>query len=149
MKKGFTLIELLIVITIIGILAVVFLPSILSAPEKARDAARQADVGNIVEALAALDLDGASVTADGCAADIMDASYFGGGAAPTDPLATSEAAGDCSEPTADTGQYYVDYDAGGSPKYTIYARMELEDNQEGNCAGGFGADDECMSVLVY
>jgi prepilin-type N-terminal cleavage/methylation domain-containing protein len=46
-KKGFTLIELLIVITIIGVLAVAFLPSFLNAPAKARDVQRMKDIQNI------------------------------------------------------------------------------------------------------
>ena len=50
-KKGFSLIEILIVIAIIGILAVAFLPSILSAPAKAKDTQRIQDVEKIADFL--------------------------------------------------------------------------------------------------
>ena len=46
-SEGFTLIEILIVIAIIGVLAVAFLPSVLNAPAKARDAQRIEDVGKL------------------------------------------------------------------------------------------------------
>ena len=59
--KGFTLIELLIVIAIIGVLAVAFLPTLLGAPSKGRDAARIADLQKIQKVLIARDLDGKSL----------------------------------------------------------------------------------------
>ena len=50
-SRGFTLIELLVVIAIIGILSGVILASLSSARAKGRDAARQAAIHNIQNAL--------------------------------------------------------------------------------------------------
>ena len=95
---GFTLIELLIVIAIIGILAVAFLPSLLSAPAKGRDTQRVADIQRIQKVLVNYNLESGdgypSVTkpiADGLefktGGDTWDKLFKDdfGGALPSDP----------------------------------------------------------------
>ncbi len=50
-QGGFTLLELLIVIVIIGILALLIIPNITSAPKKARDTQRKTDLRSIQKGL--------------------------------------------------------------------------------------------------
>lgn len=99
MKKrilGFTLIELLIVITIIGILAVVFIPTVVNAPAKSRDAVRKIDVSNIVKVIESIRLEGGAIPSAGCiAGDSWDTSDFPNNILPVDPQSNSVAIGTC------------------------------------------------------
>ncbi len=51
-KKGFTLIEIMIVVVIMGLLATMIVPRILSRPEQARRTKAQMDIRSIESALA-------------------------------------------------------------------------------------------------
>ncbi|MBA3679451.1 type II secretion system protein GspG [Candidatus Saccharibacteria bacterium] len=51
LTKGFTLLELLIVIVIIGVLAIIIIPNLISGPARARDSQRKADLRSIKTAL--------------------------------------------------------------------------------------------------
>jgi general secretion pathway protein G len=51
-SKGFTLIELMIVVVILGLLATIVMPKVLSRPEQARRVKAKADIRNIQSALA-------------------------------------------------------------------------------------------------
>lgn len=125
--KGFTLIELLIVIAIIGILAVALLPSVLGAPARARDAARKADIGNIIAALESYNSDNQSYPAqklclgDGNT-DKLIKDYFQGGKVPKDPQGSSakQIVGGCAK-----GEYL--YCSAKSPNnYFVAAAMEIK-----------------------
>jgi len=143
---GFTLIELLIVITIIGILAVIFIPTVLNAPAKARDVRRMADVTRIVKAITAAELDGVSLPSP--ANLCIDSSnfaafkvYFEGGIIPSDPDSTNGVDGssnnDCL--TTNLGKYMVriyttaQQISSGGFKYGVFANTELTSNSNMNC----------------
>jgi len=135
MKKrilGFTLIELLIVITIIGILAVVFIPTVMNAPAKARDAARQAAVTNIIKGIEAGRLDGVDLpsTTGGCINNALTAfqSYFPNGAFPSDPKEGNFGLGSCGDDAVAEGKYTYEYYS-TDKKYGVFARVE---NGNGN-----------------
>ncbi|MES1981052.1 MAG: type II secretion system major pseudopilin GspG [Pseudomonadota bacterium] len=55
--RGFTLIEVMVVIVILGILAALIVPKVMSRPDEARISAARQDIGAIVQALKLYKLD--------------------------------------------------------------------------------------------
>lgn len=140
-RKGFTLIELLIVITIIGILAVALLPSVLGAPARARDAARKADLSNVIAAIETFNADnGHYPSGSGCISAISDGSntnvlnaYFQGNTPPADPQGQGVL-------TCDTGYVYCPLgDASTGASYLVAAYMELNSSANADETTDFGA----------
>ena len=84
--RGFTLLELVIVIAIIGILAVIVLPSMLSALAKARDAKKMTEIRGIQTFLTVNGID-TSLRYPASAADLISA--YGGLTSRQPPLLTS------------------------------------------------------------
>ena len=58
-QRGFTLIEIMVVIAILGILAALIVPKIMSRPDEARRVAAKQDIGTMMQALKLYRLDNA------------------------------------------------------------------------------------------
>lgn len=166
-KKGFTLIELLIVIAIIGILAVAFLPSLLGAPAKGRDAQRIATIQKIQNFIVSKMLTGTAlpVTDSGCiepgSNDAIAVLISGslpdfGGVFPKDP-----SVGTCDDADADvvkSGYGYIKYTVDANHKYSagVYAKVENTDNGNITCVlaatdsnePALGETGECYLSLI-
>ncbi len=56
-QKGFTLIEVMVVIIIIGVLAALIVPKVMSRPDEARATAARTDISSILQALNLYKLD--------------------------------------------------------------------------------------------
>jgi len=62
-EKGFTLIEIMVVIVILGILAALVVPKVMSRPDEARIVAAKQDIASLVQALKLYRLDNRSYPA--------------------------------------------------------------------------------------
>jgi len=56
-QRGFTLIEIMVVIAILGILAALIVPKIMSRPDEARRVAAKQDIGTMMQAMKLYRLD--------------------------------------------------------------------------------------------
>lgn len=158
--RAFTLIELLIVISVIGILAVAFVPQLLNSPSMARDTKRIEDVRNIFgvmvagdqEAIMANALVGTSPSGESipysCIGNlVLDEADFGG-VLPEDPGGISEnhtLVGQlCVSPIYEAmfggGGYWISGVFSGSHNYSWVVAAGVENPENANI--------DCENIVV-
>jgi len=114
-QKGFTLLELLVVIVVIGILALLVIPNLTSAPKKARDIQRKTDLRAVQKALEEYYVSNSAYPVTTVWAT-LGTSYLTTG---TPPILKSMPADPLN-----TGVYIYSYNAAASTAYTLRACLE-------------------------
>jgi general secretion pathway protein G len=133
-EGGFTLLELLIVIVIIGILALLIIPNITSAPKKARDTQRKTDMRAVQKALEEYFVS-ANAYPTAATATPLATSLTALSAGTTPPLKT------IPQDPKNTGVYVYNYTSTDGQTYTLHACLEngsdtgASTNNDTNCTG--------------
>jgi general secretion pathway protein G len=121
-QKGFTLLELLVVIVVIGILALLVIPNLTSAPKKARDIQRKTDMRAVQKALEEYYVSNSAYPSSATYCALAGATC----AAATGPLTSGTPAILKSLPVdpLNTGNYVYAYTVSGTTAYTLRACLE-------------------------
>jgi len=99
----------------------VFIPTVVNAPAKSRDAVRKIDVSNIVKVIESIRLEGGAIPNAGCvdASLAGNKSDFPNNILPVDPQSDSVAIGTCT----DTGKYTLETYTSGAA-YGVFTISE-------------------------
>ncbi len=140
-EGGFTLLELLIVIVIIGILALLIIPNVTSAPKKARDTQRKTDLRAIQKALEEYFVSNSAYPSTSGAPDVVLASALDSGTAPIMKTIPKDPNHNATTPY----EYQV---ASGNASYNLYACLENDTDTGTDVVAGSvytGASNSCTT----
>ena len=133
-EGGFTLLELLIVIVIIGILALLIIPNITSAPKKARDTKRKTDITTVRKGLEEYFVDNNSYPVN--LSDLTQGSAPIIKTLPTDPK--------------NTGAFVYTYSpANSNTTYTLSACLENDQDNGTNVISPSSSNNTACTTKVF
>jgi len=131
-QGGFTLLELLIVIVIIGILALLIIPNITSAPKKARDTKRKTDITTLRKGLEEYFVNSNVYPDSTASAPLNGLNALTQGSAPIVKTVPTD-------PKNAAPYTYVYVSANSNSTYTLTACLENDQDTGANTVGGTNA----------